>query len=55
MSRAFMRVIVVVALALPGLALAMSAEPLVAGPGLVGFGLLFAFALPTVWLISRAK
>jgi hypothetical protein len=47
------RILIAVALAVPGIILAMSAMPWMLGEKVMFFGIGLAFALPVLWLISR--
>jgi hypothetical protein len=49
------RLPVALALAAPGLLLAMAAKPMVLGDGVLFFGLLAAFGLPLLWLKVKSS
>ena len=49
------RILIAVALAVPGIVLAMLAMPLLLGEKVLFFGIGLAFALPMLWLISRSN
>jgi hypothetical protein len=46
------RLLIAVLLAMPGIALAFLAKPLVLGDAVLFIGLLLAFSIPVAWLVA---